>query len=316
MQIFKKPFTKKKIELIADILRNWWLLAFPTETVYWLWANALDEEACKKIFIAKWRPSDNPLIIHIAKKEDFKTYSSYLSKESKLLIDTFCPGPLTLVLKKNKAIGTIVRGWLETVAIRFPAHKLAQKIIGVCSFPLAAPSANISWRPSPTGEKDVLSDLDGKIDALVEWGDTKHWLESTVIDMTSSPPVILRHGSITKEMIKKILPNITDEANINQKKRSPWTRYKHYAPETPVEIIKAWTSKNHFWENCAFIWISIPLWKYAFSFQSKQKLAKELYKTLRHCDTLWVKKIYIEEVKEIGLWKALMNRIKKAAWVI
>ena len=314
MQLFQKPFPQKKIDQIASILKNWWLVAFPTETVYWLWANALDEDACKKIFTAKWRPSDNPLIIHIAKKEDFKTYASHLSKEAKILIDTFCPGPLTLILKKNNTIGPVVSWRLNTVAIRFPSHTLAQKIIGTCNFPIAAPSANTSWKPSPTISKNVQDDLEGKIDALVEWWDTKHGLESTVVDVTCSPPVILRHWSITKEMLQKILPNIIDESSIEQKKRSPWTRYKHYAPETPVEIIKKWWYLEN--NNSAFIGIHISWWKYTFSFSSKQKLAKGLYTTLRHCDTLWIEKIYIEEVDEAWLWKALMNRIRKAAWVI
>ncbi len=317
-----KRGTKKIVEKIYSVLINGWLVAFPTETVYGLWANALDEEACKKIYKAKWRPSDNPLIIHISKAEDIKKYGfvefSYVEK----LIKKFWPWPLTLIVKKKKNIGTSVSWWLDTVAIRFPKHTLALKIIEKCWFPIAAPSANSSWKPSPTIAESVIQDLDGKIDIIVDGGTTQVWLESTVLDVTWKFPVILRHGSITKEMLQKIVPEIKNTMNEEQKKKSPWTRYKHYSPETPVKIVTKTQRESIIndikkYKNACYVWIRIKESNdFIFSFSSKKTLAKHLYSTLRKCDTYKIETIYIEEVNEKDIGKALMNRISKSAWIL
>lgn len=323
-EIFKtKRGNKALFKKVKDTIKNKWLVAFPTETVYWLGANALDDDACKKIYLAKGRPSDNPLIIHIAKSEDLETYGEISFPYIYNLIKAFWPGPLTFVIKKKSIIGKTVSGWLDTVAVRFPSHPLAQKIIATCWVPIAAPSANSSWKPSPTSADSVIQDLDGKVDIIIDGGNTQVGLESTVLDVTGEIPVILRHGGVTKEMLEKVVWEIQEISSKNQEKRSPWTRYKHYAPETPVEISSPKERKEILkqifsWEKVCFIGLNISKEnnKQIFSFSSKKAFAKNLFETLRKCDTLNSKKIFIEQVDESWIGKALMNRIKKSAGVI
>lgn len=317
-----KRGSKLIFEKIAFTLKNGGLVAFPTETVYWLGANALSDESCKKIYTAKWRPSDNPLIIHIEDPKDIIHYGTFDTIRFEKLIQKFWPGPLTLIIKKKNIIWPTVSGWLDTVAIRCPKHPIAKSIIKFCWFPIAAPSANTSGKPSPTNALSVFQDLNGKIDIIVDGGHTQVGLESTVLDISWEIPTILRHGSITFEMLKKIIPNVTDSWNEEQKKKSPGTRYKHYSPETPV-VISSPKNRNTLLEeiiskeNACFIGLNITQKHHlVFSFKTKKELAKWLFSTLRACDTKKIKTIYIESIDERGIGKALMNRISKSAGIL
>ncbi len=197
--------SKKSLELAGKILSNGGLVAFPTETVYGLGANALSEEAVKKIYEAKGRPSDNPMIVHIAKKSDLTLLTDEVTKDMITLMETFWPGALTMIVKSKESVPLVTRGGLSSVGVRLPEDEVAKEIIELSKVPIAAPSANLSGKPSPTKSKYVVEDMDGKIDAIVQGEDCKIGIESTVIDMTSEIPMILRPGIITKSEIEKTL---------------------------------------------------------------------------------------------------------------
>ena len=200
--------SKQDIEIAGKILRNGGLVAFPTETVYGLGANALDDDAVKSIYLAKGRPSDNPLIVHIAKKEDIAPLVEEITPKAKMLIDAFFPAPLTVILKKSKLIGNTVSGGLDTVAVRMPKNEVARAVIEAAGVPIAAPSANTSGLPSPTKASHVISDMNGKINAILDGGDCEFGVESTVITLAEDTPVILRPGAITKEMIEEVIGKV------------------------------------------------------------------------------------------------------------
>ena len=237
--------SEKEIPVAAKILKNGGIVAIPTETVYGLAANALDETAVAKIFLAKGRPSDNPLIVHISDIDEIYKLISKFTLDAQKLADAFWPGPLTIILKKSKLISHIVSGGLDSVAIRFPAHSVAQKIIAEAGCPLAAPSANLSGSPSPTTAEHVKKDLFGKIDAIVDAGSCDVGLESTVISLCSETPKLLRPGAITFEQLKNVLgnievdPSVLHKLNQNVQPLSPGMKYKHYAPNTKIIILNA-----------------------------------------------------------------------------
>lgn len=234
------------IKLSAEILRTGGLVAIPTETVYGLAANALDGKAVEKIFKAKNRPMDNPLIVHIADIADIERFSlvSQFTENAKKLALAFWPGPLTIILKKGSSIPDEVSGGLDTVAIRFPSHKTAQAIIKEANIPLAAPSANLSGSPSPTSAQHVFDDLNGRIDAIVDGGECLVGVESTVITLAGDKPRLLRPGGITHEMLCKVLGEVEiDDAVLHklaqgQRVLSPGMKYKHYAPKANVILLK------------------------------------------------------------------------------
>jgi L-threonylcarbamoyladenylate synthase len=230
---------KKKILEAVKILKNNELVAIPTETVYGLAGNALSSSTIKKIFKAKGRPSDNPLIVHIAEKEDLKKIVREIPPKAKKLINKFWPGPLTIVLKKSKIIPDEITCGLDTVAVRLPSHEIAREIIRVAKMPLAAPSANTSGRPSPTTAKHVKEDLNGKIKLIVDSGACDIGLESTVINLVNSTPILLRPGKITYKQIKKEIGKIKIHPSIKGKKikgkvGSPGMKYRHYAPKAQL----------------------------------------------------------------------------------
>ncbi len=230
-KIDKDNLTETAFEEAGKILRNGGLVAFPTETVYGLGADALNSEAAAKIYAAKGRPSDNPLIVHIAEKEDLKRLTTDISPEAEVLIETFWPGPLTLVFHKRAEVPDGTTGGLSTVALRMPAHKIARELIRSSGVLIAAPSANLSGRPSPTAAEHVWQDMQGRIDMLIDGGKVGIGIESTIVDMTVNPPMILRPGYITREMLEeKIGPVEVDKAAQAERISEIGGNYKPKAP--------------------------------------------------------------------------------------
>ncbi len=230
-------------KLGAEIIRRGGLVAFPTETVYGLGANGLDGNAVDSIFEAKGRPSDNPLILHVSKKNDVKQLWLHKPKFSDVLMDTFWPGPLTLVAPCTNEVPSRVTAGLDTVAVRMPADKTARALIAKAGVPIAAPSANLSGRPSPTRASDVLNDLDGKIPLILDGGPCKYGVESTVLSLVGAP-TILRPGAVTKEMLEAVIGQVLVSKSIltpmgdNETPASPGMKYKHYAPEAEVVCVR------------------------------------------------------------------------------
>ena len=235
-----------QIQTAADILKNGGVVGIPTETVYGLAADALNGAAVAKIFQAKGRPMDNPLIVHIADFSDIERFRlvSVIPESAKALAKAFWPGPLTMIMKRTDVIPPEVSAGLDTVAIRFPAHPAAQAIIRAADTPLAAPSANISGSPSPTTARHVLNDMNGKIDAVLDGGECEVGVESTVITLAGDVPRVLRPGGVTVEMLREVLGTVeVDDAVLHQLREgeraaSPGMKYKHYAPKANVVLLK------------------------------------------------------------------------------
>ena len=245
--------TENDIAEAAGIIQQGGLVAFPTETVYGLGADALNAEAVAKVYEAKGRPSDNPMIVHIARASDIGQLTPMLSEDIVNLIDNFWPGPLTMVLKKKAGVPDRTTGGLDTVAVRMPDSEAALELIREADCPIAAPSANISGRPSPTRAGDVIADLNGRIDAVIQGDDCRVGIESTVLDMTGDTPVILRPGIITAEDIEAVLKKEVkyDEALLKDKQgedgdirpKAPGMKYKHYAPKADMVVIEGQRDK-------------------------------------------------------------------------
>jgi tRNA threonylcarbamoyl adenosine modification protein (Sua5/YciO/YrdC/YwlC family) len=233
---------EQAIKNAAEHLRNGEVIGFPTETVYGLGCDAGNGEAVRKVFEAKGRPADNPLICHIGDKEQIKNIVSEITPLAQKLIDSFMPGPITLVMKKSDSVSDQTTAGLDTVGVRMPSHPVANKFLRYCGVPVAAPSANLSGRPSPTGARSVLEDMDGYIYAIIDGGDSEFGLESTVVDCTGNDPVILRPGAVTKADIDLVLQNgeavMAGSLKGEETPRSPGMKYRHYAPFAQVEIMK------------------------------------------------------------------------------
>ena len=225
---------KSKIDLAeaAKLIRTGELVAFPTETVYGLGGNALDEDASRKIYAVKGRPSDNPLIVHLTKIEDAEKIA-YITPEAKRLYDAFCPGPLTMILKKRAVVPDTTTGGRQTVAIRFPSHPVARELIDQAGVPIAAPSANKSKHVSPTTAAHVYEDLAGEIPMILEGGDAEVGIESTIVDLTSDTPTVLRPGAITAEEIRAVLGTGDYYRGEIKEALAPGMKYKHYSPKVP-----------------------------------------------------------------------------------
>lgn len=311
----------------ADIIKSGGIVAFPTETVYGLGADALNPEAIEKIFIAKGRPNDNPLIIHIHNISVIDKYVKEIPSVLTMLSKLYMPGPLTVVLKKKDIISNNVTAGLDTVAVRIPDNEIALKLIEYSNTPIAAPSANISGRPSPTMYEHVVSDLFGKADAIINGGKTRIGLESTVLDLTTEIPVILRPGGVSYESLKLILTDVETAYSFDtEKPKSPGMKYKHYAPIADMVIVKGKTDDvvrkiNEISDDdCAVLCCKETYERYisnnklsAGSINDPSEIASNIFQCLRLFDQMKIKKIFCEyfEMKDIG--EAVMNRLLKAA---
>lgn len=318
----------KDISLAGNILKNGGLVAFPTETVYGLGANALNEEAVKKIYEAKGRPNDNPLIVHIANKKDIKPLVKQVTKKAQTLINTFFPGPLTIILPKSEKIGNIVSGNLNTVAVRMPQNEIALQIIKEAGVPVAAPSANTSGLPSPTKAAYVEDDMMGKIDALVYGGDCEFGVESTVLSLASEPPVLLRPGAVTKEQIENIIGRIEiskavlEEMGENETAESPGMKYKHYAPKAKIILVKGdketYTRFVNSKKDCHALCFEdddgVTIKKVTYGKENDDlSQAAELFDALRKLDKIGAKKVYAHMPHKEGVGMAVYNRLVRAA---
>ncbi|RQD70752.1 MAG: threonylcarbamoyl-AMP synthase [Tindallia sp. MSAO_Bac2] len=247
-------FSDEELEPFAEMLKSGKTVAFPTETVYGLGANALDSKAVRAIFQAKGRPSDNPLIVHVASRKDVESLVEEMTPLAQKLADTFWPGPLTIIQKKKSDVPETVTAGLDTVAVRMPSHPVALRLIALAGVPVAAPSANLSGKPSPTRGSHVIKDLNGRVDGIIDGGMAMVGLESTVVDATGEDPVILRPGGITREQImaatelpekRRPVEGQSRRALRDEKApRSPGMKYTHYAPDAPVLVIRASRQEN------------------------------------------------------------------------
>ncbi|MBQ6353740.1 MAG: threonylcarbamoyl-AMP synthase [Lachnospiraceae bacterium] len=307
------------------------LVAFPTETVYGLGGNAFNRDAARRIYAAKGRPSDNPLIVHIADAADLDQIAAEVPEDARRLAEAFWPGPLTMIFKKKSCVPDETTGGRDTVAVRFPDQKTAQKLIRSAGGFVCAPSANLSGKPSPTTGRDVLEDMDGRIDMILDDGESVIGLESTIIDMTEEPPVLLRPGAVTVEMIRECIPDLStgQESRLEKEAhpRAPGMKYRHYAPQAPLILVDSdqairdlcvqaagegkkvgvLTSREHasFYEaSCVRI---------LGGEADEEEMAHNLFASLRAFDREGVDVIYSETFDEQGIGMALMNRLRKAA---
>jgi L-threonylcarbamoyladenylate synthase len=293
------------------------VVAFPTETVYGLGANIFDEEAVKKIFNAKGRPLDNPLIAHIFDLSQLEVITSGVPETAASLVEAFFPGPLTLILPKNEKVPSVATAGLKTIGVRMPKHQVAQKFLRACLCPVAAPSANLSGRPSPTTWQAVRADLDGRISCILKGDRTEIGLESTVVDCSGEAPVILRAGAVTLEELSKVIPEtkIWSPADLAVPK-SPGMKHRHYSPNakvvlapTPQYAVPAGSS--------AYIGLEAPPdaanFKRILICEDLREYARELFDFFRECDKREIETVFCQTVAEEGLGLALMDRLKRAA---
>jgi len=337
-KIDKQNIDIKVIEKAADIIVVGGLVAFPTETVYGLGANALDENAVKSIFEAKGRPSDNPLIVHVADIEDVECLVREIPTKALLLMKKFWPGPLTIIMQKSKLIPDIITAGLDTVAVRMPSHPIAIELIRAAKKPVAAPSANISGRPSPTQAKHVIEDLFGKVDMIIDGGDSKIGLESTVIDVTCDPPLILRPGGITHDQLIEVLedvkfdPGLSKSMDSKTKPRAPGMKYTHYSPKADMSIVDGQLEdivkkinqlvETYMEKGLKVGVLATEQTKFGYkdgivlSLGDRSKpetIASNLFKSLRELDEKNADIIFAESIEAVGVGLAIMNRMKKAA---
>lgn len=332
------------IQEAAEILRRGGVVAFPTETVYGLGADALNTEAVAKIFKAKGRPADNPLIVHVAAQKDVSSVAAAIPPQAMLLMDRFWPGPLTLILPKGPLIPKIVTAGLDTVAVRMPAHPIALALLKAAHLPVAAPSANISGKPSPTTGAHVLKDLAGKIDAVVDGGRASVGIESTILDLTVTPPVILRPGGITLEQLTDVMGEVLPDPALQEipgeqelKPRAPGMKYTHYAPRAEVylvagsqeqvvrklkELVERYRadrkrvgiiSTEEMLFMCKDLVPAPDNWEVLGSGEDLGEVAARLYNALRNCDRYHLDVVFVQTFPESGIGTAIMNRLRKAA---
>jgi L-threonylcarbamoyladenylate synthase len=331
--------TKDSLKEAADILRSGGLVAFPTETVYGLGANALDERASSKIYGAKGRPSDNPLIVHIANVSDMEDLAEDIPGMAYQLAEVFWPGPLTMIMKKKACVPYATTGGLDTVGIRLPANRIARTLISAAGVFIAAPSANLSGKPSPTTAEHVYKDLNGRIDLIIDGGKATHGLESTIVDLTGELPVILRPGCITKEMLENVVGRVEVDPAILQKvpntvlkPKAPGMKYRHYAPEgkltiyegdiiNVISVINREAQKkiaDGFSTGIIATDETQGLYSYGViksigSRKDEASIAAGLYSILREFDEAHIEYIYSESFEDNSLGQAIMNRLLKAA---
>lgn len=316
----------------GKILRNGGLVAFPTETVYGLGANALMPDSVKKIYEAKGRPSDNPLIVHISDIDELMPLVCDINDNARKLINAFMPGAFTIILKKSEIVPDTVTAGMDTVAVRFPENETAQRLIRTAGVPIAAPSANISGKPSPTRAVHVIEDMNGKIDGIINGEDCKVGVESTIVDATGEKPRILRPGGVTYDEICKIVPDTVIDKNIlnsleeGEKPLCPGMKYKHYSPEAEVMVVEGdvrnvrkkineLLSENRD-KSCGVLTMSDNTYNDAlilYGGMTNKEYAKTLFANLREFDRLGVDIVFAELCADDGYGLAVKNRIYKAA---
>lgn len=325
------------LRLAGKILKDGGLVAFPTETVYGLGGDALNRDSSRKIYAAKGRPSDNPLIVHICRMEDLTRVAKEIPKEAYKVADAFWPGPLTMIFHKADAVPYETTGGLDTVAVRFPSHRTAQKLIEYAGGFVAAPSANLSGRPSPTVAKYVEEDMQGRIEMVIDGGEVGIGLESTIIDMTVTPPQILRPGYVTRQMLEQVLGTVDTDVTIlrndsGQAPKAPGMKYRHYAPKGELTIVEgdrehvvAYINEQTDLDRKAGFRTGVistietldeytaDIIKCVGSRQDEEAIARHLFTVLREFDDDEVERMYSESFAGDGLGQAIMNRLLKAA---
>lgn len=344
IKIDSEMINREEMREAAELIRQGELVAFPTETVYGLGADALRSEAAKKIYAAKGRPSDNPLIIHVCKFEDLERIAKEVPEQARKLSEAFWPGPLTIVVWKNEQVPYDTTGGMDTVAVRMPNHPIALSLIEESGCLIAAPSANTSGKPSPTEAGHVAQDMDGRIPMILDGGAVGIGIESTIVDLTEEHPMILRPGYITKQMLEEVLgeevridPGIlaadtTDPAQAGQKPKAPGMRYKHYAPRADLVLVEGDTGKvvekiNELvlkaqgdGKRTGVIATDETKERYQADVvlsmgarDDEDAIAQHLYKILRDFDEEQADVIYSESFATPRIGQAIMNRLLKAA---
>ncbi|MBR6322087.1 MAG: threonylcarbamoyl-AMP synthase [Lachnospiraceae bacterium] len=321
----------------AEVFASGGLVAFPTETVYGLGANGLSADSSAKIFEAKGRPSDNPLILHIGEKEQLIPLVKEVPPEAELLIEHFWPGPLTIIFKKSEIVPYRTSGGLDTVAVRMPSHPVAAAMLKKTPLPIAAPSANLSGKPSTTRASHVLEDLNGRVDMIIDGGDVPIGVESTIIDMTQDRPVLLRYGYITLAEIEEVIgpvevdlairaENIISHTADVERPKAPGMKYRHYAPKAPLTVVSGTEEEmvsmiRELADDAAGILTvdehmeCYPSGKTVTlgSMERPDEIAHRLFDALRSFDSLPVDRIYAEDLTRCDIGGAVMNRLLKAA---
>lgn len=321
----------------GNIIRQGGLVAFPTETVYGLGGDALNRESSRRIYEAKGRPSDNPLIVHICRFEDIAEIVSDVPEEAVRIAAAFWPGPLTMILHKSDRVPYETTGGLDTVAVRLPSHPVARKLIEYSGGYVAAPSANISGRPSPTEAKYVTEDMEGRIDMILDGGEVGIGLESTIVDLTVTPPQILRPGYVTQEMLSSVLGKVDTDVTIlrrdsGQAPKAPGMKYRHYAPKGELTIVEGEPEQVAAYmnrqaanarkrgERTGIIGTRERMAQYQADVvkclgdrADEESIARNLYSVLRQMDEEQVTRIYSESFASQGFGQAIMNRLLKAA---
>ena len=337
IKIDEENIDEALISQAGKIIKNGGLVAFPTETVYGLGGDALNRESSKKIYAAKGRPSDNPLIVHIADINDMDAIVLKVKENALKLAERFWPGPLTMILKKSDRVPLETTGGLDSVAIRMPVHKTAAAFIKAAGGYVAAPSANISGKPSPTSAKYVIQDMDGRIDMIIDGGDSGIGLESTIVDLTGDIPVLLRPGYITVEQLREVLGNVDVDKTIldgdcKERPKAPGMKYRHYAPKGELTIVEGQAlavvekinELTHEAERKNKKVCVIATDENADSYEAdviksigsrndEDIIAHRLYTILRECDDENIDVIYSESFDSAGIGQAIMNRLLKAA---
>lgn len=337
VQVDENNINMEVVRKAGKIIQTGGLVAFPTETVYGLGGDALNPASSRKIYEAKGRPSDNPLIVHIAKWEALSAIVKEIPRESVKLAEAFWPGPLTMIFEKSDLVPPETTGGLETIAVRMPAHRTALAFIEAAGGYVAAPSANRSGRPSPTIAEYVAQDLNGRIEMIIDGGDVELGLESTIVDFTAETPVILRPGYITRQMLERTIGQVEEDVTIlradsGQAPKAPGMKYRHYAPKGELTIVsgpeKTVTDYiNEQLDKCrdenkrtgviasdaTIEAYRADVCKNAGSRMDESALAKRLYRILREFDDEGVEVIYSESFAGAGVGQAVMNRLLKAA---
>ena len=305
------------IRVAAELLRNGQLVAFPTETVFGLGADATNANAVQKIFVAKKRPADNPLIVHVASVDGLAGVVSHVPDSARLFMESFFPGPLTLILGRDPRIPAVVSTGLPTIGIRMPAHDVASELIRMTGRPVAAPSANLSGRPSPTTWESVREDLDGAIACILKGKRARVGIESTVVDCTTVVPTVLRAGSITLEALRMVVPETKPSAGAPElSPRSPGQQHRHYAPHAQVVLVDD-PSEIQDMANIAYIGQAVSrnpeLYKAYAHVDNLDEYAHRIFEFLRECDRLGIRTIYCQRVIAKGVGAALLDRLERAA---